>query len=143
MSAPVLEQVFNRCHPQHKQHRKHGDLLAESVDRRHPVQQHDKYEIQIGHPVELFEEVAGQERQQRVFGGAYPVVRPFAVRVFFARRLRRHRVVRHHDPEPFLQVVFRFAAQQQTEEPAPHRQRRFAAQRVHTLGTRGLSATTK
>lgn len=55
MSSPILEQIFNGSHSQNEHHRYHGDFFAERVNGRHPIKQHDKDEIQIGNPVELFE----------------------------------------------------------------------------------------
>ena len=42
----------------------HGDLLAEGVDLRHPVQEDDEQEVEVGEAVELLEEVLGREGEQ-------------------------------------------------------------------------------
>ena len=47
------------CHNQDKDNGQHADLLPEGVDGRHPVQQHDEQEVQVGEP----------EQQQCKHGG--------------------------------------------------------------------------
>lgn len=57
-TAAIFEEVLKRRDPQHKHHRDHGDLLAECIDRRHPIKQHNEDEVQIGHTVELLQQIA-------------------------------------------------------------------------------------
>lgn len=99
---PVLEQILDRRHTQHEHDRDHRDLLPERVNRGEPVQKHYENKVQVRHPVELFEKVPRQERQEGVLGGPNLVVGPSPVRVFLAGRLRRNRVVGHDDPVALL-----------------------------------------
>lgn len=53
-TAAIFEEVLKCRDTQHEHHRDHGNLLAEGIDCRYPIKQHDKNKIQIGHTVKLF-----------------------------------------------------------------------------------------
>lgn len=52
-SPAIFEEVLKRRDAQNEYHGDHRDLLAECVYSRHPIEQHDEDEVQIGHTVEL------------------------------------------------------------------------------------------
>ena len=73
-SSPIFKDVFNGSHSQHEYHRQHGDLLPKGVDGRDPVEKDNEEKIEIGEPVELLEEVLGQEAEHGVLCGPDVVV---------------------------------------------------------------------
>ena len=79
--SPVLEDVLDGGDGEHEDDGEHGDLLAEGVDRGHPVQEDDEEEVEVGESVKLLEEVLREEAEHRVLGGADVVVEVGAVRV--------------------------------------------------------------
>ena len=78
----VLPQVFDGSDGQDEDHRSQGQLGLERVDDRHEVEQRDENEVDVGEPVELFEQILGQEGEQGVLGRLNLVVCIVSVRVF-------------------------------------------------------------
>lgn len=56
--SAIFEEVLKRRDTQNEYHGDHRDLLTERVYSRHPVEQHDEDEVQIGHAVELLQQVS-------------------------------------------------------------------------------------
>lgn len=81
VSAVILPQVFDGGDGQDEEHGGQSQFRLESLDQGDEVQQSDEDEVDVGEPVELLEEVLGQEGQQRVLGGLNLVVRVGSVRV--------------------------------------------------------------
>jgi len=52
-SSTIFEEVFKRRDGQNEYHGDHRALLAKRVYSRHPIEQHDGDEVQIGHAVKL------------------------------------------------------------------------------------------
>ena len=92
----VLKEILHCCHDEDEDDRDHGDLLAKGVDGRHPVEQDDEEEVEVGKAVELLEQVPGNEAEQGVLGRPDPVVE--VGRVGLVHRAHRHVVVRHNLP---------------------------------------------
>ena len=92
----VLKEVLDCCHDEDEDDRDHGDLLAKGVDGRHPVEQDDEEEVEVGKAVELLEQVPGNEAEQGVLGRPDPVVE--VGRVGLVHRAHRNVVVRHNLP---------------------------------------------
>jgi hypothetical protein len=105
--APVFKGVLDGGHPQHKCNGDHGDFLPERVDRREPVEQHNKQKVKVRHTMELLEQVFGQERQHCVLGGSHVVTGEYMVGVLLGRRVHGHRVIRHHHAHFSTRVVLR------------------------------------
>jgi len=105
--APVFKGVLDGGHPQHKGDGDHGDFLAESVDGREPIEQHDKQKVKVRHTMELLEQVFGKERQHSVLGGSHMVAGEHMVGVLLGRRVHGHRVIRHHHSHFSACVVLR------------------------------------
>lgn len=95
----ILEPVFYGGDTEHKHYGKNRDLLAERINFRHPVQEDDADKIQVGDPVELFEEVLWYKRQDGVLGGPHAVASVPFVRVIFVRYVLRQRDIVVHDPD--------------------------------------------
>lgn len=54
-SSPVLKQILNRGHSQHKQQRKHRNLLSEDIEIRNPIETLDEDKVEIGDAMELLD----------------------------------------------------------------------------------------
>lgn len=61
VSPVVFPQVFDGGHGQDEDHGSQSELGLERVDNRNKVEQSDEDEVNIGEPVELFEEVLWKE----------------------------------------------------------------------------------
>lgn len=84
--------------------------------------------------MELFEQISGQEGEKRVLGGPDAVVRSPTVRMFFARRLRRHDMIGYDNATVALQLLVpRRPEQQRTQQSPPQRWRRLLPQGIYRL----------
>ena len=93
VSPPVLEQIFDSGDNEDEDDGDHGDLLAEGIDGRHPVEEDDEEKVEVCKAMELFEKVPGNETEQGVLGGADPVVEVRRVRMLCRLRSRGHVVI--------------------------------------------------
>lgn len=147
--APVFEDVLDGRHTENEDDRHHGDLLAEGVDSRDPVEQNDEEEVEVGESVKLLEQVLRQEREDGVLRGADEVVGVSTVRMLVGRHVGGYRVVRDHDSIPdtlflFLVIIGGLLVPVPEEQlgPVGSRDRCHRPERVDRLGPRGLSRVT-
>lgn len=96
-ATSILEQILDCCNSQDKEYWDHGHLLPKGIDGRKPVQKDNEYEVQIGHTMELLEEILRYEGEQSVLGSTYLIAGEETIGMIPFRSLGRNGVIWHND----------------------------------------------
>lgn len=95
-SSPILEEILYSSHTQDEEDRYHGYLLAKRTYFRHPIQQDNENEIQVGHTMELLQQILRYEREQRILRCPYLVANKLTIGMIPLWGLRWHCVIGNH-----------------------------------------------
>ena len=94
VASVILVTVLHGRHRQHEENREHGHLLCESIHMRHPIQQNDKQEVDVGESVELLEQIPWQKRKDCVLRCFDGVRKEAGVGMLTRIDIIRHQMVR-------------------------------------------------